>query len=604
ASVVSKLGKSAYNQLISRFSVAFRDHLLTTHGRCSKVKTILNRDAPIDIYSLYVPLYFTSSRVTVVDGSIIYRLKETFPSIIVSGLAGSGKTMFLKWASMELINSLPEIGRIPLYIELRDLTEEELASPVEKFVFEQASSESSPRTFEQFIIGIEHGLFVFVLDGLDEIAPSHREHVLSEIASFPRRYPRCPIMVSTRPDERVEGINSLLVFHVQEMSRGQIKQVVQKIPFDEEKKAEFVRRLDSNFYEEQVTFLSNPLLTTIMLMTFDNSTTIPDKRTTFYQQAFETLFYKHDSSKGIYVRRHYAELPIDEFEKLLRRFCFTTYLKSKHTFLLQDITEEIRPALERENLGDRNHDDVLRDLTETLCIMQRDGLQFIFVHRSFQEYFAARFLLYYRGEKLPQFLNGLAIRTMSDNVIPMLFEMDSELVLRDWTVPVVRREIAELREALEAGSEKLKDYLSEFLSGVAINRITWEVGLASWRGSSKLNLFMNLAVAGCPITAFVKDAISLELSHRFSDQTLAPIMSDPAVIEQSGDDRPPKDKKRRKDYLEVNLSRASLETFEKIGMREVSVRLGAMLEGWLSEITMRLEQSGTTDDALIELLDS
>lgn len=38
-------------------------------------------------------------------------------------------------------------------------------------------------------------------------------------------------------------------------------------------------------------------------------------------------------------------------------------------------------------------DDFLKDLLDSVCILQRDGLGFSFTHRSFQEYFTAQFLV-------------------------------------------------------------------------------------------------------------------------------------------------------------------------------------------------------------------
>ena len=46
--------------------------------------------------------------------------------------------------------------------------------------------------------------------------------------------------------------------------------------------------------------------------------------------------------------------------------------------------------------------DFLKDLTDNLCIMYIEGENIYFIHRSFQEYFAALFFSTYYDDKLLQ----------------------------------------------------------------------------------------------------------------------------------------------------------------------------------------------------------
>lgn len=599
AALVKKLGRGRYDELVSSFPAAFKDHLATTHTKCSRVKTILNRDNAIDLYSLYVKVVFLNQGHLSTDDYVLGRLKNTSPAIVVSGLAGCGKTMFLRWVALELTAALPETGRIPLYVELRELSETDLGGNLEKMIFSYTSSEQSSRTFEQFRLAIQHGLFVVILDGLDEVAPQSREKVLTELAAFPRRYPKCPILISTRPDERVEGMGSVSMFHVRDMSLDQIRDVVQKSPFDDNKKKEFIKRLNDGLLDEHRTFLSNPLLTTIMLMTFDNSTALPDRKTTFYQLAFETLFYKHDSSKGVYARVHYAGLPIDEFERFLRRFCFVTYLKSRYAFPFQDIVEEIRSALIIEGMKENSYSDLVRDLTETLCLMQRDGLLFTFVHRSFQEYFSARFLFYYRGNKLGNFLAGLAARVSSDNVIPMLYEIDSTSVLKSWVIPSVRGEYEHIRQILEGPPEAIKHYITTFISEAQLTISSGSAVVETWMGSEKLNTFMNLSAAGCPVLKIIKDTVSGQLTGAIDERILSEIKKELKIIWDLDDIR----KKEGRDRLLIELARLSPALLEEMGMKKVLEEIAKQLQEWVDIASAKLDQSRSTDDALVGLLE-
>jgi len=67
-------------------------------------------------------------------------------------------------------------------------------------------------------------------------------------------------------------------------------------------------------------------------------------------------------------------------------------------------------------------------------MLQRDGIQVMFVHRSFQEYFSALFTSEYHGERFVSILDKLSERTQ-DQVIPMLFEMTRDRLDREWILP-------------------------------------------------------------------------------------------------------------------------------------------------------------------------
>ena len=81
-------------------------------------------------------------------------------------------------------------------------------------------------------------------------------------------------------------------------------------------------------------------------------------------------------------------------------------------------------------------ENVIRDLYEAVCLFQRDGVNTVFVHRSFQEYFCALFMANYHGPQMRAMLDKLAQRT-EDEVIPMLFEMARDKVDREWVLPQI-----------------------------------------------------------------------------------------------------------------------------------------------------------------------
>jgi hypothetical protein len=171
-----------------------------------------------------------------------------------------------------------------------------------------------------------------------------------------------------------------------------------------------------------------------MLLRYDQFASSSDKIYIFYDLAFETLFFKHDISKGVYERKRYTSITVDEFKKLFSAISFSSYRKNKYSFTRSEIITFIDRALSYCKFQ-ANAALVLKDLMESLCIMQEDGLFFTFVHRSFQEYFAALFVAEYRGSKVLEYVDDIMSRNYTENAGRLLKEMSPALVQRHWALP-------------------------------------------------------------------------------------------------------------------------------------------------------------------------
>jgi hypothetical protein len=183
-----------------------------------------------------------------------------------------------------------------------------------------------------------------------------------------------------------------------------------------------------------------------MLMTFDQFAHIPDKIHIFYEQAFETLFFRHDASKqSAFRRKMYTDIAINDFKNCLSAISVSSYNKEKYLFTESEILDYIRTAMKFEKM-DVDVRGYLRDLLESVCILQRDGLFITFSHRSFQEYFAASFIARSPSIPIAPLLDRFSDR-ISDSVIAMAFDMNRPLVERDWVLPKIKELMVELHEA-------------------------------------------------------------------------------------------------------------------------------------------------------------
>ncbi len=407
----------------------------TTFARCSKIKNVLYRDQSVDFLTQYVNVILTQNKDDLTDlqslTKVVYGEK-----ILVCGTAGAGKTMFLKWAALELIKNISIYGRIPLYLEMRYLEEDFVNGAIEDYIFSQTSAIRDASSLSQFKKGLESGVFTIILDAIDEVKPSIREKSVNKILAFLQKYPFCGVLISSRHDQKLESIQEFNVLRTKKMNKSQVIDVITKLDYDESVKERLIYKLKNGLYEELKEFLSNPLLITIMLLSFDHSADIPTKLTSFYHQAFEALYHRHDAAKGAYKRDHYAALPVDRFQSIFSCFSFQTYLSYKFKFSESELIEFFRASCNYINESvDPNL--IIRDAMECVCLLQRDGLDIIFSHRSFQDYFCALFIAKYREEDVEKLVDAVASMESRSNVLRMLYEMDVELFEYNWVLPLL-----------------------------------------------------------------------------------------------------------------------------------------------------------------------
>ncbi len=438
-SLFERIGKNLSKRVAQvrvHYTRAFEHHLDTTYNRCSRVKTLISKDEPIDLEEIYVSGGLSLGNKDISDINIIDSLiNPNF--LIVCGTAGAGKTMLMRYITCMCITR--PIGRIPLFVELRNLPKQKelnLLEEIFKLVTPQKFSESD----DLFHVGLQEGAFVLFLDGLDEVPPESRESVLSQIRDLPSQYPLLSVVISTRPESDIENMTPYSVARLKGLTKVQCAEVVRRTRYDETAKEKFISEIEDGLYERHHSFLSSPLLTVMMLLTYDRYADIPLRRTVFYGQAFDALFWMHDASKEIFKRQHFAKLPIDIFKKLFAAFCYRTIIRHEYEFDYNALMHHIERSAKYCSI-DVDSGAFLNDLRESVCLIQRDGLKYVFTHRSFQEYFAAVFVVQYSGDNSSDVYNSLANFPIANNAMEIIYEIDSHAFEKFWALKAVDRYI-------------------------------------------------------------------------------------------------------------------------------------------------------------------
>jgi predicted NACHT family NTPase len=379
------------SQLVALFSA----YTQTSYTKCAFVKTFASEDAPVPISDIYVSPFFRYNGRRIDDAQameVIMAKKRT----IIEATGGMGKTIFMKSFWTKIYNDQNFV--IPVFFELKKYGAKETTDFVSFLRIHISQSNVSQELFDQMC---QNGLLTFFFDGLDEVHPEVRPTVEKGIKFLSEKYPGVRIIVTTRPDAHVRGWDMFHVLRPMPLSQSEAIQVVEKISFDNEIKKNFIAKIRSELYARHKDFLSNPLLVNIMLLTYSEFAEIPEKVTIFYEYAFDVLYQRHDAKKDGYLREKKSGLAPDEFKDFFGYFCFSSYSMGLIEFRIEDFKKHVEVANKLSGFTVKP-ENFLDDLINAICMLREEGMNYVFSHRSFQEFFAAKALCRLDDERLLQ----------------------------------------------------------------------------------------------------------------------------------------------------------------------------------------------------------
>ena len=168
------------------------------------------------------------------------------------------------------------------------------------YTFSRVGVFDSSITLPQFEQLLAYGKCVLLFDGLDEIPVGHTEKFELELEALTDKYSKNTFILSSRPFQHFVSFERFCLFKLIPFTPCQALQLDQQVgssgltrPAIKEKfQAALVQTLFRTHYE----FTENPLLLTIMLLTFEQFAEIPSKMHVFYREAYEVLAKRHDAN--------------------------------------------------------------------------------------------------------------------------------------------------------------------------------------------------------------------------------------------------------------------------------------------------------------------
>lgn len=444
--------KDASGQIRARFSRTYRTYVDRVLERYGKGKSFFVRTEATPLYDFFVPLNLQNQvRRLVRPGA--GELFTVTPFAIVTGSGGTGKSMMMRHL---LVSCIASHLKTPIFIELRQLNQS--AESVRELLL-RTLNEFGLEVDDKFLeAALATGQLLLLLDGFDELERSTRKRVAREVQRLGDKYPKNWLALSSRPDTSLQGWDAFAEYSVEPLSLETATELVTKLPFDEQVKQQFIRDMEERLFSEHASFLSNPLLLSIMLLTYSDVAHIPHKLSTFYSQAYEALFHRHDALKGGYQRERTCRLDIHEYARAFAAFSLLSYDNREFSFS-HSRAVDLAAAARRTAMLDFDADSFLHDAVQANCLLVEEGLNIVFAHRSFQEYFVARFIHASPPEVKAKLVARYGPVGISDSVMALLWEIDPYIVEKHYILPNLHKLHAAVGDSRTLGRTHLLRYL-------------------------------------------------------------------------------------------------------------------------------------------------
>ena len=420
----------------------YAEYIASVKGKYSTAKSYLYRSEPRAFYDFYVCNDVQESvdvagkngswyKPNVIKSVTIEDLLKRQSFLMLCGTAGIGKSMMMQHLMNDAINKYENTGLIPVFVPLKKY--DASYRNIETYVFSHFGVHDDTLSEEDLRALLSKGHCLVLFDGLDEIGSSDEKQFELAAESFVDKYDKNVFVVSSRPYTAGSSFDRFTTINILPFTKEQAIQLVDKLQFgdeNEESRKSFKERLKKGMYLTHKSLIVNPLLLTLMMMTYDENADVPTERYLFYSKAFHALAEKHDAKKNAFKRSLSTGLSIDRLKEYLAEFSAKTYRDGEKEFDEDKIDRYFTKLKRRqEDLNKKmelNVSDFIHDLTSKVCIMYEENGIYRYIHDSFQDYFCALYFSVQKDKMLRQigeiFEHNMK-NSYDDQAFAMLYDM-------------------------------------------------------------------------------------------------------------------------------------------------------------------------------------
>lgn len=388
--IIEKFGEWK-DEITFLFDNGLIDYIDNYGTKFEQTKTFLFRDKKIDFHKTYFPvtLRFSNKKFKVDAIESLYNIGTC---ITIIGNAGSGKSMQMKYI---FLRAIEQGVKIPIFIELKDLNNFE--GGLTEFIYNKILKNGLSKNEKILKDILSTGNFLFLFDGYDEIYSDKKHHLTSQIENFVDTYSRNWYLITSRPNAGIESLPRFNNIYVESLKMNEIEQFIEQqcqIIDNLDLSSKIKSLINKEENKEYLHYLSSPLLLSMFIFTYNEHPELPKKKSKFYWNVINTLLVRHDSftKGGAWQHERKSKLQNDEIEMILQYFGYYTLFSGViNHFSEEYLSKEFKRIKDNHNFKFQTTD-IIYDLSVNLGLLIKDGLDYVFPHRSMQEYLAVKLI--------------------------------------------------------------------------------------------------------------------------------------------------------------------------------------------------------------------
>ncbi|MDR4169534.1 NACHT domain-containing protein [Bacillus nitratireducens] len=394
-----------YDELAEKFN----RYLENSVNEYSTIPTIALKHRKVYLEHVYQPLKILSlefdSYAKPNDAVLLDSYNDDFfknhSKLLITDSAGMGKSTFLKFL---FLSSIRQQIQIPVFIELRRLN---INHSVIDEIYKKINFISADFTKEHIIELIKDGDFLFFLDGYDEIPGNDRDKVSSDLKQFISYGNKNRFIITSRPHHGLH-FSDFEKFEIVGLQKEESFELIEKYDNVSGYKLHenLVKTID-NAKGQFDEFLENPLYVSLLYLTYRNKHELPLTQASFYRHVYDALYSDHDLTKEDgYKRQILSGLSKDELDSFLQQFAFQCIEGGINDFEKDHLLNALKEVL-KDSVLERKIEpsEVLVDIIQNVPLLIKEGSSYKWIHKSFMEYFAAKYISIDRDKV--EFLEGL-----------------------------------------------------------------------------------------------------------------------------------------------------------------------------------------------------
>lgn len=355
-------------------------------------------------------LYLDNPRMNTIRNMYLKQRGYDNKRTLLIGSGGCGKSLMLQHLFLEAAEDYTTTGILPIFLELRYFTQE---TEMLQFIVETVSSKDESFTSEEAEKALYEGRCQLLMDGFDEIDPSDIDSFLKKINSFLDRYQNVQVIITSRENEYLTGLNQFVHLYVWPFDTEQSMQLIDRILTYQNQPDErdaIVDYIGKGFLKKDGIFASNPLLLTYVSMLYPNYRRFNENHQLFYKLTYEALLSGHDDNKKPYDRVFKSVDDASQFSKVFEQFCALSYQEGVLEFdanTFEKYFNLITVHKEFENPHKMNIKNFKHDVCSTACMMYEQECDVFYIDPGFQEYLFSEYYVKADIPDMDQLLNSL-----------------------------------------------------------------------------------------------------------------------------------------------------------------------------------------------------